>query len=181
MGDELLQCAHLLRRQRKLHDVVCAENILGPLREARHQHEARAAPERRDHVAGAAVQQVTPIAEAEQQVVCVRVRRRYRPERCLQVGGGETHVDVPAALHDVDRRTRHRHGCLRRLGPAGLRRDAAAGHERRGCHEQQQCPLRIRPHRGEQREWREPVSHRSRAIRGYRVCVALSPDRAPAR
>jgi hypothetical protein len=65
MGDELLQCAHLLCRQLEPHDVVAAKNILGLLREAGHQHQARAAPERRDHVAGAAVQQVTPIAETE--------------------------------------------------------------------------------------------------------------------
>ena len=66
-------------RQRKAHDALVAEDTLGRARpRLRDQYQPCAAPERCDHVAGAAVQQVAAVPESEQQVARVAKCRTHR-------------------------------------------------------------------------------------------------------
>ena len=101
--DEGLQRGHLLRCDGQPGDAVGAEDILELLRaDTRHQHQPVAAPERCDHVAGTAVQQVAPVAEAEQQVVRVGKYRGQGLQRFAQVRDRNAKVHVPAALDDIE-------------------------------------------------------------------------------
>jgi hypothetical protein len=100
--NEPLQRGHLPGRQGKANDAIGAKDILGALRaETRHQHQPGAAPERRDHVARAAMQQVAPIAEAEQQVARVGKFCAHGLERRLQVRDRDADVHVPAPLDEI--------------------------------------------------------------------------------
>jgi hypothetical protein len=139
MGDERLQRQHLRGSQSNPNDAVGAKDLLRAVRvETRDQQQPGIAPERCDQVARAAMEQIAPIAEAEQQVACLGEFPGHRFERCLQVGHRDADVHVPAALDEIKRwrpgggcgsRRHHRPG---RRAAAGSKRGAGDQYEERG-------------------------------------------------